>query len=471
MKTLDSRCLFSIEQECQTSLASGGDGALGGGRLMEFLRAMSGLAPAMPGGAGFFNPYGRVYVDVGNHLELAACECDSPLALAQVVEAQHTLVQRAAAALAQSGTRVLLANNNHSGLLAPGAPVWGTHENYLIDVPAAQLADKALPFLVTRTYGGSGGVMYPTGHFVAGNRPVSLVQETGGGTTGNRAIYSTCREEHHMGPGTDRYRLHLINGDGHRSQYNLALHVGATALVLKTIQDPDLAATILNTDIRRGGESWVGTLTRLNRLAEPGEPPRVDPHAIAVQRIYLDGARRAVARMDAPADWMAHTLGSWQDTLDAYEREDRPWLAARLDAFAKYELYAAYLEQRGLGWRDVLGSEARFSQLALLDHDYHAISKADSIFDGLEADGVMEHRVAPRVEPGQEPDRWIPDVGTRARARARFIREHHGGTRYFMTWSCVQDQEENRRRTLYDPFAEEYEEAEAPARAVFDLFG
>lgn len=112
--------------------------------------------------------------------------------------------------------------------------------------------------------------------------------------------------------------------------------------------------------------------------------------------------------------------------------------------------------QRGLEWRDILGSEPRFSQLVLLDQVYHAISDPDSSFEKLEADGVMTQRLAPRVLPGQEPEPYLPDVGTRALARARFIREHQGRSQLVMAWNCA-GSGERAAPSPQRPFAREYE--------------
>ncbi len=319
-----SRCLFSIEQECQTTVEAADGEAQISEALRRFLKIFGGLAPSLPGEGGLFNGYGRVYVDINHHLEFSALECDSPYVLAQMVDAQYELAMRATVELELRGLKLLLVNNNHNGLLRPGTAFWGTHENYLIDGPAQDLADLTLPFLVTRLYGGAGGVLFPTAEFLAGTRPLAMELATGGHTTGNRAIYSTCREEHHMGPRPKGRRLHLILGDGHRSQFNLALQFGATSLALKAIQsDPELAAQLGKVTLQRRGENWVRTLQRLNKLANPGEPPRVDPSVVEVQRIYLDAARRWVASMSDPQDWMAQILEDWELTLDAYERSDR----------------------------------------------------------------------------------------------------------------------------------------------------
>ena len=285
-----SRCLFSIEQECQTTVEATDGAAQISEALDRFLEIFGRLAPSLPGDGGLFNAYGRVYVDINHHLEFSAIECDSPYVLAQMVETQYQLATRATAKLERSGLKLLLVNNNHSGLLRTRTAFWGTHQNYLIDGPAQDLAELTLPFLVTRLYGGAGGVLFPTAEFLAGTRPLAMELPTGGHTTGNRAIYSTCREEHHMGPDPSQRRLHLILGDGHRSQFNLALQLGATSLALKAIQsDPELEGQLQDVTLQRRGESWVGTLQRLNKLASPGQPPRVDPSVVEAEPVNDNG--------------------------------------------------------------------------------------------------------------------------------------------------------------------------------------
>ena len=452
-----SRCLFSIEQECQTTVEATDGAAQISEALDRFLEIFGRLAPSLPGDGGLFNAYGRVYVDINHHLEFSAIECDSPYVLAQMVETQYQLATRATAKLERSGWKLLLVNNNHSGLLRTRTAFWGTHENYLIDGPAQDLAELTLPFLVTRLYGGAGGVLFPTAEFLAGTRPLAMELPTGGHTTGNRAIYSTCREEHHMGPDPSQRRLHLILGDGHRSQFNLALQLGATSLALKAIQsDPELEGQLQDVTLQRRGESWVGTLQRLNKLASPGQPPRVDPSVVEVQRIYLDAARRSVAAMSDPQDWMPRILEDWQSTLDAYERSDRPWLASRLDAFTKYEFYSHFLEDRGSSWAELVDDVEALSTLGLLDHDYHSISEPKSAFSDLEYRGLLSQRVGDPIEPGSEEEPYVPDVGTRARARARFIREHSNRSDLIMTWDRVFERSSQRVRTLFDPFAKAY---------------
>ena len=160
--------------------------------------------------------------------------------------------------------------------------------------------------------------------------------------------------------------------------------------------------------------------------------------------------------MSDPPKWMPRILEDWRLTLDAYERSDRPWLASRLDAFTKYELYSHFLEDRGSSWGDLVGDIEALSIMGLLDHDYHSISERVSAFSDLDQRGLLSQRVGDPIEPGSEEEPYVPDVGTRARARARFIRDHSGRSDLIMTWDRVVEMRNRRVRTLFDPFASAY---------------
>ncbi len=447
--------LFSTEEECLT--ATPDDPAKTGAAIGQFLSISRASAPSLPGLAGFFNGYGRMYADNG-HVELAASECDDPYLLPIVIEQQHILTSRAVAQMAEKGNRLVLANNNHSGLLHSSSPVWGAHENYLAEKHPTEFTELILPFLVTRIYGGAGGVVFPGGEIVAGVRPLRMEMTTGGGTTSHRAIHSTAREEHHVGSSSGWFRYHLILGDGHRSHFNQALQFGATALALKAvIYDPELPARLRELgQYPPPGDDWVGLLRRLNVLAKPGRPLAIDPLVVKTQRVYLDSARRVVDSPRNVNSWIQRLLREWSDTISAFERPDRSWLAARLDAFAKYELYSNVLREADASWQALAGNWELFNRLALLDHSYHEFCNPTSLFRRLEAAGVMCHRVGEITEPGSEPQPFIPEFATRARARARFIRDHQHELGLVMDWSCVHDMRNEQWRDLSDPFAKSY---------------
>ncbi len=197
------------------------------------------------------------------------------------------------------------------------------------------------------------------------------------------------------------------------------------------------------------------TIRELSLLARPGEAPRVHPLVIELQRIYLAGARRYAESLgrNAPS-WIPRLLADWARTLDALECGDRAWLSARLDAFAKYELYSAFLAEAGCDWKKLRRKPSLFYELALLDQRYHEFCNPDSVFDRLVAAELLDHRIGDIVAPGEEPEPYIPETSTRARARALFIRENAGREQLVMDWSWVLDK--GRRRRLSDPFAEAY---------------
>ena len=453
----EPRFLHSIEQECMTTVAGTDDVALVDHALRLFLKRLAEVAPSLQCCGGLFNGYGRVYVDCGGHLELAAIECDSPYFLALAVEAQNVLVGKALAVVEAEGAPLRLANNNHSGLLQARTQTWGTHENYLVSVHPSQFGELILPFLVTRIFGGTGGVRHPTGEFLAAVRPEFMRRTDGGGTTQDRAIHSTCREEHHMGTRPDSFRYHLILGDGHRSQFNLALQVGATALALRVVEEtPDLEhrlARVGSIQIRR---SWLSTLRRFNLLARSGEEPRVDPKVIAVQRVYLDAAKEWYDGEREAPPWVPRLLGDWEATLAALETMDLSWLSERLDTFIKYRLWSDVLHGAGRTWHELRNATQTQSELALIDHDYHAFCDPNSPFVRLDRRGLLAQRVGAPIVPGHEAEPFVPDTQTRARARGRFIRENARKNHLVMDWSAAHDARDGRRWDLSDPFAVGY---------------
>ncbi len=450
-----SQFLFGIESECLTALPDRpGEAELFALRLLKYLAKQ---APSIRSTQGYFNGYAKFYFDVG-HIELATVECDSPYLLPSIVERIEILVGRALKVLGEceDGVRLVLANNNHSGLLRPGCPVWGTHENYLVEAPPESFTEQILPFLVTRIYAGAGAVHYPTGEFLAGVRPTCMETHTGGGTTDTRAIHSTARSESHMSSAQALYRYHLISGDGHRSQFNLALQVGATALAIKAILfDPETKRQVGRWS-SQFGPSWVSTIKQLNVLAGPNCSLHIDPLIVRTQRVYLKGARRYAESVSELPDWVPRLLEDWEQTLLAYERVDRSWLAARFDTFAKYELFSAVVQQSGKNWDSLRASKPLFSELALLNQGYHEFCNPESVFRKLEQANMLKHRVVPLTQPGQERDAFVPETRTRARARARFIKENHEKRGMELDWAYAYDHDASQAFGLGTPFAEEF---------------
>ena len=204
----------------------------------------------------------------------------------------------------------------------------GAHENYLTQTHPTQFTELILPFLVTRIYGGAGGIEWPSGNFVASVRSLAMEQPTGGSTTENRAIHSTSRDEHHMGDRQGQYRYHLILGDGHRSQFNTALQFGATALAIKAVQHDRRLKDELREQGWAPSEPWVATLRQFNQLQPASRQLAIDPRVVQTQTIYLEAAKRYAKNLghDCPA-WIPRLLRDWELTLAAFTKIDRVWLS------------------------------------------------------------------------------------------------------------------------------------------------
>lgn len=425
--------LMSIEAEWQTLFSPGvnlNDG------IAELLHRMALSAPALPGNGGIFNAYGRVYLD-GNHLETAAAEADSPYQLATWIEQQESLLANAVSEMqAATGASAEFRNLNYDGLLQDGATSWGTHENYLLHGPPGKIAAGLLPFLATRSFAGAGGLVWPHGHFVAGTRIELMTQDAGGGTMQQRALFSTAREEP-LSRSPRFHRLHLIHGDGNRSQFSLALKIGTTALVVRMLEEqPEALRPLPGTpNPARGRRAfWMQAARHLNRLASPGDPLRADPLALRIQRMYLDACRRYVQGLTDVPEWVGRLLDDWEITLGALASQDIAWLERRLDPWIKRPLFHEYLFQRGCDWSQVPHNRPLFHELALLNQDYHSLDRG-SVFERSEAAGLLDQRVVNFLPPGSEPIPFVPASGTRATFRAEFIRQHASESGWVIDWT------------------------------------
>jgi proteasome accessory factor A len=457
-----SLCVAGTEYELLTAPLSFGSRAGLGQGVNEVFSCLRKLAPCLPSSSGCFTPYGRTYLDCG-HLELASLECDDPYALADLHERGERLLCAAVRLASRRAPELLLVVNNHDGLLKPGAATWGAHESYRVWVHPSRLVHYVLPFLASRIFAGSGGLAYPSGAYLAGVRPLFMQEVVGGGTTTRRAIVSLAREEHHSGPTPTTFRFHLLIGDAHRILFNYSLQIGATMLALKAIEnDSELRDCMDRAPGPRHEQAWLELLNEFNHYAAPGEPPRANPLALQVQRVYLNGARRFVDGLAQPPSWMPRILEDWERTLRALEEDDREWLCGHLDAFAKHGLIESWLEQNELEASELPGNRRAFEELTLLEHDYALLDRSRGVFDSLLQNGLIAPSGRPVIPPGGAPEPFVSEVNTRARARARFLVENHSRTDLEMNWSYVRCTSDGRYRELFDPCAEEYGDWQMP---------
>jgi len=133
-------------------------------------------------------------------------------------------------------------------------------------------------------------------------------------------------------------------------------------------------------------------------------------------------------------------------------------------------LFTQMLAGNGYDWNDLPRVPNLFEELALLDQNYHEFSNPQSVFHSLEQEKLLNHRVADLLMPGKEPEPYVPDTATRARARAIFIREHAGDKNFVVDWGWIADVAKGKRSWISQPFAQAYDpwKTDAPDIAFFE---
>jgi len=386
----------------------------------------------------------RLYLDVGSHPEYATPECDSIEDLVAHDKAGERildgLVASAEARLRDEGIRgvvYLFKNNTDSA-----GNSYGCHENYLTSRrdDFAHYAQVLIPFLVTRQiYAGAGKVLQTArgSVFCLSQRAEHIWEGVSSATTRSRPIINTRDEPH---ADAERFRrLHVIVGDSNMSEYATFLKVGVMSILLRMLEDPGvvLRDMTLEDPIRAIREiSHDLTCRRRVRLANGREASAFD-----IQQEYLSRAvRYAETRGISPMEERA--LAMWQHCMNGIEK-DPLTLDRECDWVIKHKLVEAYRERHELS----LGAP----QVALLDLQYHDVSRERGIFYRIQAKGAVERIVT---------DEAITDamenapLTTRARLRGEFIRKAKERRRDFtVDWVHLKLNDQTQRTVLLkDPF-------------------
>ena len=333
----------------------------------------------------------RLYNDHG-HPEYSTPEC---LRLRDLVAhdaaGERIVLDCARTRSAETGRAVRIYKNNTD---YHGAS-YGTHEDYLMrrEVPAQEVIETLLPFLVTRQiFAGAGkvGVEGQRGSgFQLSQRADFASVEASVDTLHNRPIFNT-RDEPHATPAAYR-RLHAIIGDANMSQWATAMKVGATALVLTLLEDGWRPCLRMEHPVQSMREvSRDVTLRWLVPVYDHGTIPAVD-----LQRIYLAEAQRRLRGASEDADW---ALAEWEAVLDDLEG-DILGAADRVDWIAKRRLLEEFMASEGCGWEDPV--------MQSLDLEYHNLDPAEGLYAGLDEAGSVrrivtddEIRAAANCPPG-----------------------------------------------------------------------
>jgi proteasome accessory factor A len=394
----------------------------------------------------------RLYLDVGSHPEYATPECDSISDLVVHDKAgerilEH-LVNSAEARLREEGIRgvVFLFKNNTDS----AGNSYGCHENYLTSRrdDFGHYAEVLIPFLVSRQiYAGSGKVLQTArgAMYCISQRAEHIWEGVSSATTRSRPIINTRDEPH---ADAERFRrLHVIVGDSNMSEYATFLKVGATSILLRMLEDPSvvLRDMTLENPIRAIREiSHDTTLRRRIRLANGREASALD-----IQSEYLNRAKRyQETRGLSPLEDQA--LGMWEHCLKGLESD--PWsLDRECDWVIKHRLIEQYRNREGV--------PLTHPKVALIDLQYHDVSRERGLFYKMQQHGLVE-----RTCTDEQIDLAVdqPPQTTRAKLRGEFIRRAKERRRDFtVDWVHLKLNDQAQRTVLCkDPFKSRDERVE-----------
>lgn len=397
---------------------------------------------------GIFLPYGNLYLEsVGKKVEAAVAPASSPFEAVILDEKFKHILMDALQCCRRYMPWVTLLRNNRDYISGES---YGSHESYAIRRTPAEIQDAVIPFLVTRQLFAGSGTLQGREYWLSPRAPF-MVKATGGGTTADRAIFSTCREEPLMRNPNFPCRLHLIVGDGLMSQFGQCLKLGTTALVLRAAEeDPSIGAPV-----RFGAP--VSALKTLSKVLNE-KTPCVNSTLLFIQRHYLRAVEKMLDAHDFPP-WCAQIWQWWSEVIHALE-SDPMSMSHRLDAYIKLKYFNYVLERTGAAWSDIQPPDASqpgndlYWAMAFQDVCYHSIM--DGTFQFLDREGALNHAIlqANEILPGCEPEPYVSQNGLpREITRTRMIKEHSGDANYVCNWGNILDKESNRQFVMDDPFS------------------
>jgi len=232
------------------------------------------------------------------------------------------------------------------------------------------------------------------------------------------------------------------------SEYTSFLKVGATALLLRMMEDPAviLRDLTLENPIRAIREiSHDITCRRRVRLANGREAS-----AFEIQSEYLERAQRFADTNELNAE-EKRALSMWEHCMQAIE-QDPLTLDREVDWVIKYHLLERYKAKHDLQLGD--------PRAALLDLQYHDVSQTRGVFYLMQRNGLVE-RILNDADIETAVDQ--PPQTTRARLRGEFVRQAKERKRdYTVDWVHLKLNDQAQRTVLCkDPFLAQDERVDA----------
>jgi proteasome accessory factor A len=384
----------------------------------------------------------RLYLDVGSHPEYATPECDTVYDLVVHDKAGERilegLLKAAEARLREegiSGEIYLFKNNTDSA-----GNSYGSHENYLVSRYGefGRLAEVMIPFFVTRQIFAGAGKVLQTARgalFCISQRAEHIWEGVSSATTRSRPIINTRDEPH---ADAEKYRrLHVIVGDSNMNEWASYLKVGATALLLRMVEEGvQIRDMTLENPIRAIREiSHDTSCKRKVRLANGREASALD-----MQKEYLDKALRWVDQRDDRV--LKEIAGMWQHAIYNLEH-DQTKLERQVDWIAKRKIIEAFRERHKL--------PLAHPRIALMDLAYHDVNQRRGLYYILQRRGEAERMCD---EEDIERATQEPPQTTRAKLRGEFIRAAKRKRRDFtVDWVHLKLNDQAQRTVLCkDPF-------------------
>ncbi len=392
----------------------------------------------------------RLYLDVGDHPELATPECDSLHQLMVYDRAGDRLfdylVRQAEAAI---GAPIYLLRNN----IDTAGNTFGCHENYLIsrDLSLKTLGQQLIPFLVTRQIICGSGYLHD-GQWLYSQRADHIDESVSSATTRARPMVNT-RDEPHADSSRFR-RLHVIVGDSSVAEPSLALKVGSMLLVLEMLEAgvelPDLTVANPSSAIRAAARDEAFSLADGRSIT-----------AWHIQDIYYHYARSYVdggfgqlvdsseksslghATADSAKNYYHKVVTLWGQVLQAHRTQDFSKVTTQIDWVIKRTFLDSYRRKYNLSWDD-----PRLVQLDLL---YHDIREGRGVATLLERQGLIARwTTSAEVEAALHE---APST-TRAADRGRFLKAaRRYGAPVTVDWSRIKvNRPEPQMYDILDPF-------------------
>ena len=257
---------------------------------------------------------------------------------------------------------------------------YGCHENYLLprDIPFDRIVQGCVPFLVARTvllgagkYGYESSEKRGSVRYQASQRSDFIETLVSVDTMHCRPLVNS-RDEPHADRNHFR-RLHLILGDANMSEWQTAMKLGMTKMVLRDLildgWDPEIALDDPVESIRLVSKGLRDQ--PLLRLQE-GQWTALD-----ILEYYVEALEKRSLDRDSEDRWV---LSEWKTAIEQF-KSDPSLLSNRVDWIAKEEILSRFREEESLSPDD--------PWLQSLDLEYHNIDPDQGLFRALEESGDM----------------------------------------------------------------------------------